>query len=176
MVYGMVQRHGAELDLVSTVGQGTTVRLRFDVPAAPIAEASQLARAVTIPPRLRLLVVDDDPVLLHSLAEILTTDGHEVVTAPSGQEGIDAFRAAQAQGEPFAVVLTDLGMPHIDGRQVARAVKEASPTTPVLLLTGWGQRLMADGDVPPHVDKVLNKPPKLRDLREALAYHCRSRT
>jgi hypothetical protein len=39
----------------------------------------------------------------------------------------------------------------------------------VLLLTGWGQRLMADGDIPAHVDRVLGKPPKLRELREALA-------
>ena len=40
----------------------------------------------------------------------------------------------------------------------------------VLLLTGWGQRLLADGDIPPHVDRVLSKPPKLRELREALMH------
>jgi hypothetical protein len=51
---------------------------------------------------------------------------------------------------------------------VASAVKAASPTTPVILLTGWGQRLIAEGDLPPHVDRVLSKPPKLRDLRAAL--------
>jgi hypothetical protein len=39
----------------------------------------------------------------------------------------------------------------------------------VLMLTGWGQRLVADGDIPAHVDRVLSKPPKLRELREALA-------
>jgi len=52
---------------------------------------------------------------------------------------------------------------------VAAAIKSASPSTPVILLTGWGQRLNAEGDVPPHVDLVLSKPPKLRDLRQALA-------
>jgi ActR/RegA family two-component response regulator len=51
-------------------------------------------------------------------------------------------------------------------------VKEVSPDTPVILLTGWGQRLMAEGDVPPHVDRVLAKPPKLRDVRAALAQLC----
>jgi CheY-like chemotaxis protein len=60
-------------------------------------------------------------------------------------------------------------MPSVDGRQVASAVKAASPFTPVILLTGWGERLLADGDIPPHVDQVLSKPPKLRDLRQALA-------
>jgi CheY-like chemotaxis protein len=60
-------------------------------------------------------------------------------------------------------------MPVVDGRQVARAIKNASPTTPVLLLTGWGQRLAATGDTPAHVDYVLNKPLKLQELRHALA-------
>jgi FixJ family two-component response regulator len=60
-------------------------------------------------------------------------------------------------------------MPHVDGRTVAGAVKAASATTPVVLLTGWGQRLMADNDMPAHVDRVLSKPPKLRDLRTVLA-------
>ena len=82
---------------------------------------------------------------------------------------IAAFRAAEGRKERFSVVITDLGMPHIDGRKVALAVKSARPSTPVILLTGWGQRLVADGEVPPHVDRVLNKPPKLRELRAALA-------
>jgi CheY-like chemotaxis protein len=59
-------------------------------------------------------------------------------------------------------------MPYVDGRKVAAAVKAASPVTPVIMLTGWGQRLSDDHEVPQHVDCVLNKPPKLRELREAL--------
>jgi PAS domain S-box-containing protein len=172
MVYGIVQRHGADLDIASIVGQGTTVRLRFAVPATPAAGASQPAAAIAVPARLRILVVEDDPLLRQSLAESLATDGHVVVTAPGGQEGIDAFRAAHTRGEPYAVVLTDLGMPYVDGRQVAQAVKALAPTTPVLLLTGWGQQLVADQAVPPQVDRVVSKPPKLRDLREALAQCC----
>jgi CheY-like chemotaxis protein len=60
-------------------------------------------------------------------------------------------------------------MPNIDGRRVAAAVKAASPGTPVVLLTGWGQRLIAENDIPVHVDRVLNKPPRLRELRLTLA-------
>ena len=82
---------------------------------------------------------------------------------------MDAFSAAQRQGKPFAVVITDLGMPRIDGRKVASFVKSASPSTAVILLTGWGQRLIAEGDVSPHVDRVLSKPTKIGELREALA-------
>jgi CheY-like chemotaxis protein len=66
-------------------------------------------------------------------------------------------------------VITDLGMPRVDGRRVASAVKASGTSTAVILLTGWGQRLVAEGEVPVHVDQVLSKPPKLRYLRAALS-------
>jgi len=52
---------------------------------------------------------------------------------------------------------------------VASVVKASAEATPVILLTGWGQRLVADGEIPAHVDLVLSKPPKLREVRAALA-------
>jgi CheY-like chemotaxis protein len=112
--------------------------------------------------------------LLKSLRDALESGGHVIVTANGGEAGISAFRAAIERGETFAAVITDLGMPYVDGRRVAAEIKQASPATPVIMLTGWGQRLVAEGDIPPHVDRVLAKPPKLRELREALAQLCRS--
>jgi signal transduction histidine kinase/ActR/RegA family two-component response regulator len=168
MVYGVMQRHNAEIEFESAIGHGTTVRLRFPVPAANSSDG-QPAAPDAMPPRLRILSVDDDPLLIKSLRDALEADGHAVVTANGGQEGIDAFRAAEERDEHFAVVITDLGMPYVDGRKVASAIKGDSPSTPVILLTGWGQRLVAEGDIPPHVDRVLNKPPKLKELRAALA-------
>ena len=167
MVYGIVQRHSAELEIESVIGEGTTMRLVF---AAAVVEESALPVAhAQVPSRLRLLIVDDDPLLLKSLRDTLEGDGHVVVAANGGQNGIDAFGIAAQRGEAFAAVITDLGMPHVDGRRVAMAIKTASPPTPVILLTGWGQRLEAEGDVPLHVDRVLSKPPKLRELRAVLA-------
>jgi CheY-like chemotaxis protein len=113
--------------------------------------------------------VDDDPLVIQSVRDTLEGDGHRVTTADGGQAGIDAFLVARTQGDLFDVVITDLGMPYVDGRKVSSAVKAAAPATVVLLLTGWGQRLVADGDIPPHVDRVLSKPPKLRELRAALS-------
>jgi signal transduction histidine kinase/ActR/RegA family two-component response regulator len=168
MVYGVTRRHNADIEMESALGQGTTVRVRFPV-AVPNVDEAQLAQPEAMPPRLRILSVDDDPLLIKSLRDALEADGHAVVTANGGQEGIDAFREAEGRNERFAVVITDLGMPYVDGRKVASAIKNDSPSTPVILLTGWGQRLVAEGDVPPHVDRVLNKPPKLRELRAALA-------
>jgi signal transduction histidine kinase/ActR/RegA family two-component response regulator len=172
MVYGVVQRHGAEIEIESAVGEGTLVRLSF--PAATVAAITpdQPEAGSMMPRRLRLLVVDDDPLLLKSLRDILESDGHVVVTANDGNAGIEAFRAAKGAGESFAAVITDLGMPYVDGRRVAAAIKAASPSTPVILLTGWGQRLVSEDDIPAHVDRVLSKPPKLREIREALVRYC----
>jgi CheY-like chemotaxis protein len=144
------------------------VRLSFSRQSASTPPAGQSAATLPPPQNLRILVVDDDPLLLKSLRDILEGDGHEVTTANGGQDGIDRFHAALQRGAAFAVVVSDLGMPYVDGRKVASAVKELSPSTPVILLTGWGQRLISEGDVPAHVDRVLGKPPKLTQLREAL--------
>ena len=176
MVYGVAQRHGADLEIDSRVGHGTTVSLHF--PATESIAASVVAGAAPVPPprymqpgRLLILVVDDDPLLLKSLQHTLETDGHTVIAANGGQAGIDAFHAAQQSGELPALVITDLGMPHVDGRKLAAAIKAASPSTPIILLTGWGHRLVAEGDIPDQVDELLSKPPKLADLRKALARH-----
>jgi CheY-like chemotaxis protein len=119
-------------------------------------------------PGLRILVVDDDPVLRASLGNTLRDEGHQVTLAGGGQEGIDLFRVTQQSAVPFDVVLTDLGMPYVDGRQVAATVRTIAPDTPIILLTGWGQQMGPENDVP-QVNRVLGKPPRLRELRAALA-------
>jgi len=151
------------------VMSGQTLMAAADSAASPAAAPVETAA----PPSrcLRILVVDDDPLVLQTLTRLLEADGHAVVAANAGQAGIDAFTAAHARGEDFSLVLTDLGMPHVDGRKVAGAVKQASPSTPVIMLTGWGQGLGPDGDTPLHVDQILGKPPKLAELRQALSRH-----
>jgi PAS domain S-box-containing protein len=167
MVYGIAERHGATIDITSAVGGGTTIRLTFPMPA--VTPAATIATAPPTPGRrLRLLVIDDDPRLLASLGEFLGDEGHEVVLAADGRAGVEAFVAAVAAGKAPDAVITDLGMPHLDGRKVAEQVKARVPATPVILLTGWGQRLIGP-DIPPHVDRVLDKPPSLHALRLALS-------
>ena len=74
------------------------------------------------------------------------------------------FRSTLHAGEPYEVVITDLGMPDIDGHDVARAIKAESPTTPIIMLTGWGTMMKADGQTAPEVDAVLGKPPRMQEL------------
>ena len=174
MVYGMVERHGGELQIDSEVGRGTTMRLIF--PAAATRQVEGTGSFAVLPPQqpLRILVVDDDPIILRSMHSTLEQDGHTVILANGGREGIEAFRAAHERGESFSAVITDLGMPHIDGRSVAAAVKALRPEVPVVLLTGWGTRLQAENYKPSNVDRVLSKPPKLATLRVTLSELTRS--
>jgi len=168
MVYGVAQRHGANLEIESEVGKGTLMRMSFAIaPPAAAVVAGSAQPAPSAP--LRILIIDDDPLLLKSLRDALETDGHEVVSANGGQAGIETFVESLAEGRPFPVVITDLGMPHVDGRKVASTIKGNTPGTLVLMLTGWGRRLVAEGDVPSGVDQVLSKPPRIIELRAALA-------
>jgi len=169
MVYGVAQRHGAEVDIQSAPGEGTTFSLIF--PAAT-RNAAKDGAALEMPPRMRLLLVDDDPVLLKALSDALGNDGHLITPANAGADGIAAFAEGQ-DGYPFDAVITDLGMPYVNGRQVAAAVKATSPETPVILLTGWGQGMLSGVEGIPNIDLVLSKPPKLREVRAALARHAR---
>jgi CheY-like chemotaxis protein len=168
MVYGIAQRHGVDIDILSSPGEGTTFRLTFPQ-GAPSAQSTASVRIQKLSTHTSILIVDDDPVLLTSLREVLVHEGHQVQTAQGGRAGIEAFLDAHESGKPFRVVITDLGMPHVDGRAVAAAIKAAAPATAIIMLTGWGQRLVAAGDIPPEVVAVVSKPPRINELRRLIA-------
>ena len=168
MVYGMVQRHRAEIEIQSEPHKGSTMGLIFPVAAATSSSAAQHAAPPPPAQSLRILVVDDDPRVLKSFRRILEADGHRVTTADGGQAGIDTFIDAAQRGESFALVLVDLGMPYIDGRKVATALRAVSPCTPIVLVTGWGHSISAAGELPLHVDRLLSKPPDIEALRRAI--------
>ena len=166
MVFSVAERHEADLEIDSALGIGTVVRLIF--PAALAERTSHPELAAAVRERLRILVIDDDPTILETVNEALSGDGHWVTLADGGQAGLLAFRSAQERKRPFDLVVTDLGMPDVDGRRVAAGIKELSLQTPVVLLTGWSRRMEIEGELPPHVDYLLSKPPRLKDLREVL--------
>jgi DNA-binding response OmpR family regulator len=168
MVYGMARRHGAVLEIDSAAGKGTRVRLTFRKGSSSVGTSRRRAPQ-SASRSLRVLLVDDDPSLLESLRSALQDEGHKVTTSSGGQAGIDAFRETQRVGKLFDVVITDLGMPYVDGRQVVAGVRAMSPATPIILLTGWGQHGVDEQDQPPQVDRVLGKPPRIRELRTVLA-------
>jgi signal transduction histidine kinase/ActR/RegA family two-component response regulator len=168
MVFGIAERHGGTVEIDSEPGQGSTIRLLF--PAVAGEPTPPSTAEIAVAGKLRVLVIDDDPTLRETLVEVFRADGHQVVGADGGAQGIETFKAAHRGGAPsFDLVVTDLGMPQVDGRQVAAAIKKLAPTLPIILLTGWGHRMISEGDKPENIDFVLSKPPRLKELRQALA-------
>jgi CheY-like chemotaxis protein len=117
---------------------------------------------------LRILCIDDEPDLREVLRDVLMLAHHQVTVASGGQDGLDLFRSSLKAGEPYEVVITDLGMPEVDGHDVARAIKAESPQTPVIMLTGWGALPGADGKPASQVDAVIGKPPRMQELSNLL--------
>ena len=167
MVYGVMERHEGKIEIDSKPGSGTTLRLVFPIRQLKTAQAPG-AEDDRPPGPFRILFVDDEPALRNLMQKILARDGHQVETPDGGHAGVEIFRAARSRGKPFDVVITDLGMPYMDGHEVAAAIKRESPGTPVVMLTGWGVFMKEDGALPAHVDGILSKPPQLDEIRTML--------
>jgi len=144
-----------------------------DSPAVPSAPSDAPASPEPVPSTaaagLRVLLVDDDPLLLESLTHTVNFDGHAVVCAPDAPEGLSQAERAKASGQPFDVVITDLTMQGMDGLALAEQLKARALTQHVILLTGWGSDLLDEGHSAPYIDQVMAKPPRLSALRSALA-------
>ncbi|MBI2876712.1 MAG: GAF domain-containing protein [Candidatus Tectomicrobia bacterium] len=169
--YGIIQRHGGELHLESTPGKGTTVTVRL--PVAPTIRAAQADILLLSTSPVRILFIEDEPEVREALAELLATQGHTVIQAASGQEGL----ARLEKGEPIDLVLTDLGMPGMTGWEVARAVKTRWPYLPVGLITGWEEELEAPSEGRTEASllkeiRILKKPITPENLFEAIAQLC----
>jgi signal transduction histidine kinase/CheY-like chemotaxis protein len=172
MVYGMVKRHDGGIEIESAPNQGTCVRLIFPVRDRPITAVRPQNTLQETCRSLRILCIDDEPELRQLMADLLEVHHHKVTVASSGKEGLEIFRANLRGIEPFEIVITDLGMPDMDGHHLARAIKAESPHTPIIMLTGWGAMMKADGETAPEVDAVLSKPPRIQELNNILVRIC----
>jgi signal transduction histidine kinase/ActR/RegA family two-component response regulator len=170
MVLAIAERHRGQLAIDSCVGRGTTIRLTLPRAAVASTEPSVLADTRHDGPK-RVLCADDDSRVLKSLEGMLRQLGHNVTTTESGADAIQ-----RVADEFFDVLITDLGMPLVDGREVARCVKKLSPHTRVLLLTGWADRLKIEGEMPEGVDQLLGKPITKAQLQQAIVGTAESHT
>jgi PAS domain S-box-containing protein len=137
MVHGVAQQSGGRLVLKSEKGRGTTAELWLPcapaaVPAAPTLPAPA-AQPVVRP--LAVMVVDDDSLVLHSIAAMLEDLGHRVFQATSGKQALSLL----AQHPEVEVLITDHAMPSMTGAELATAVKRISPSLPVVIATGYAE-------------------------------------
>ena len=107
----------------------------------------------------RILVIDDELPIAELLMEALQLGGHQVEITGSGDEGIEMIGQAA-----FDLVLTDLDMPGMSGWEVARRVKEISPGTPVMLVTGWSESISDEQMSEAGVNALVHKPFEIKEL------------
>jgi GAF domain-containing protein len=161
MTYGILSRHGATITVDSQEGQGTVFSMLFPVggvPKPPVPDAG-----ATLPPvTLRCLVVDDEEAVGDMLADVLRSAGHTVAVARSASEGLSRVR-----NEPIDLVFTDLSMPGMTGWELARAVRDAVPGLPVILVSGFAVEVSPDELLASGVHSVLAKPINIGDVIEA---------
>ena len=117
-----------------------------------------------LPPQ-RLLLVDDDPVLLETLQALLTGEGFQVACAASGEEAEAILRGASP---PYELVLTDLVMPGRSGMDVLRTALERNPSCTVLVLSGFGSLKEATEAMDRGAYGLINKPLQIEAFRQTL--------
>jgi signal transduction histidine kinase/CheY-like chemotaxis protein len=175
--FGIVRRHGGAITVHSEPGKGATFTVSLPLHSSQRGTRNAERGATngaelrpTTPEAaksLRVLVVEDQESIRLFLDAGLTGMGHRPLLAANAREAMEAFGR-----EPFDLVLTDLGLPEISGEEVARAVRRQSPTTPVVVLTGWADQLHAEGTALEGVERILAKPVTLAKLASTLKAVC----
>lgn len=108
----------------------------------------------------RILLVEDEQVVRETLRLFFSLDGHKVVEANNGAEGLALFRAGQ-----FDIVMTDFEMPFVKGNELASRIKQLAPQQPIVMITAYSHRPGPENPV----DAVVTKPFDARSLRNVMA-------
>lgn len=161
--HNIVRAHGGSIRVQhSAPGKGTAIQVR--IPAAPPAEPDPRSANLTDgAARHRVLWVDDDPQIRALALEYLAAMGHDGDVAGSGQEALAMLRRGD-----YSAIITDIGMPAMNGLELAGQISEQGHAAPVIALTGWGDSITRNRLLPRNVVRVLAKPVRLDELNEAL--------
>jgi PAS domain S-box-containing protein len=175
-VAGIVAQSGGEIAVESTPGRGTTFRLQLpaalasDAPSPPPTPRSSPTPATGRPSlgeheaRSRIVVVEDQDAVRHMTARMLAADGFEVAQARSADEALRIL----GDGEPVALVLTDVEMPGAGGRTLAGFLERDARRIPILFMSGYtNDSLLLRGALPPNAS-FLAKPFTQETLRSAV--------
>jgi signal transduction histidine kinase len=166
LVKRLVEMHGGTIAAASEgAGRGSTFEVRVPAASAPAPAAVAAPVRPTAAGGRRVLVVDDNEDAAESLSELLALCGHDARTAATGPEALAAVPAFRPD-----LVFLDIGLPGMDGYEVARALRAAPGDTPVLVaLTGWGAESDRQRSAEAGFDRHLTKPVGREQLDELLA-------
>jgi PAS domain S-box-containing protein len=164
-VHGIVKGHGGAITVDSAPDKGATFQVFL--PRADGAEAGEQPREGVLPPEgtERMLFVDDEQAMIEMGRRTLEHLGYEVVTSTSGIEALEAFRA---QPDKFDLVITDMTMPKMTGDEFATELMRIRPEIPIILCTGFSERITEKKAKRMGIRKFIMKPLVMRELAEAV--------
>lgn len=112
---------------------------------------------------LRILVVDDEPLVCDSIRRMLAVDGHQTEMTTSGEAALALY-----EDHKFDLVIADYELPTMKGNELAAAIKALDPNQPIALMTAYAESLQSSGTSLAGVDLVISKPFDFKDLRHAV--------
>jgi signal transduction histidine kinase/ActR/RegA family two-component response regulator/PAS domain-containing protein len=174
MVQQVMARHSGTVTIVPGVEKGMIVRLSFPIDSEVTVKKSKAEADSSTTTRLNVLVVDDEPMLRMVVEEMLSAEGHEVVTAAGGLEASELVLESYKAKRPFDVVVSDIEMPVLNGRMLAEFIETESPNTEVILMTGWADSQLDIDTISTRVVGLIKKPPRLADITALLAVVARN--
>ena len=163
MVQRIIHNHGGRISCSSQPGRGSVFSLYFPVSSqADEAGAADAPHIQTLPQGSEtILLVDDEEAILDMAGEILKANGYSILTAPSGEEALEVYRR---QGERIGLVVLDLGMPGMGGRQCLDELLELDPEAKVLIASGYAARKQVRETLESGAAGFLAKPYRLGEL------------
>lgn len=177
-VYGIVKQSGGFIWIDSAVGKGTTVTIEFPQQPENPNQVRSEDLAVPIPAgKETILLVEDETAIREAATEVLTVLGYQVLEASSGVEALEVIKEfREDSSEPIDLLLTDVVMPHLNGKELAEQIKQFYPEIIVLFMSGYTADIIAQRGVLEENTNFIQKPfapiflaVKIREVIEAKA-------